>query len=206
MSDFPGEEGQAALLAAAREIEAASDAEMVIAVRPQSGSYRDADLLAGIVASLATLAFQLFSPWEFELVWIFVETVLVGAAGALLGTRLPALRRLLTTAERRHAAVRTAAYALFHEKGVAGTARRTGILIYMSLLEGQAEVVPDSGVAARVETAAWAQRVAAIEEAVRGRAPAKTVAERIADLKPVLAAKLPRSAGDVDELPDEMVS
>jgi putative membrane protein len=206
MSEFPGEEGKAALGAAAREIEAASDAEVVIAVRPHSGHYRDADLIAGIVAALATLAFQLFSPWEFELIWIFVETVLVGAAGAVLSTRIPALRRLLTSEKRRREAVRTAAHALFHEKGIAGTARRTGILIYMSLLEGMTEVVPDAGVAARVEGTAWTKRVAAIEDAVSRRAAAPTVAETIAALKPILAERLPRTAGDVDELPDEMVS
>jgi putative membrane protein len=206
VSEFPGEGGKAALAAAAREIEAASDAEVVIAVRAQSGNYRDADLIAGIAAALATLAFQLFSPWEFELVWIFVETVLVGAAGAVLSTRMPALRRLLTTEKRRRDAVRTAAHALFHEKGIAGTARRTGILIYMSLLEGLTEVVPDSGAAARVQGTAWPQRVAAIQDGVSRRAAATTVAETIAALKPILAEKLPRTEGDVDELPDEMIS
>jgi putative membrane protein len=206
VSSLTSEDGKAALVAAAREIEAASDAEVVIAVRPHSGSYRDADLLAGIAGGLATLAFQLFSPWEFELVWIFVETILVGAAGAALSSRVPALRRLLTTETRRREAVKTAAHALFHEKGIAGTARRTGILIYTSLLERQAEVVPDSGVTARVEGAAWAERVAAIQGSMANRAPAKTVAEKILALKPLLAAKLPRTAGDVDELADELVS
>ena len=206
MSDLASEDGKAALIAAAQAIEAASDAEVVIAVRPQSGTYRDADLIAGITAALGTLAFQLFSPWEFELVWIFVETVVVGAAGALLSMRIPALRRLLTSEVRRREAVRTAAHALFHEKGIAGTTRRTGILIYMSLLERLAEVVPDSGVIARVEATAWARRVAAIQDVVAHGAAATTVAEAISALKPILAEKLPRTAGDVDELTDEMVS
>ena len=206
MSEFPGEDGKAALAAAAREIEAASDAEVVIAVRPQSGSYRDADLLAGVAAALATLGFQLFSPWEFELEWIFVETVLVGVAGATLSSRMPPLRRLLTTARRRGEAVHAAACMLFHEKGIAETARRTGILIYVSLLERTAEVLPDSGVVGRVEAKAWAERIAAIQEAVRRRAPATELAARILALKAPLAAKLPRTAGDVDELADEMIS
>src|SRR5207245_4461231 len=67
VSGFPGEAGKAALATAVREIESASDAEVVIAVRPHSGSYRDADLLAGSAAALAMLAFLLFSPWEFDL-------------------------------------------------------------------------------------------------------------------------------------------
>jgi putative membrane protein len=206
VSEFPGEDGKAALAAAAREIEAASDAEVVIAVRPQSGSYRDADLLAGIAAALATLAFQLFSPWEFELVWIFAETVLVGVAGAALSSRMPLLRRLLTTGRQRREAVHAVACVLFHEKGIAETARRTGILIYISLLERMAEVLPDSGVVRQVEATVWAQGVAAIQEAVRRRAPATELAAKIAALKAPLAARLPHTAGDVDELADEMIS
>jgi putative membrane protein len=206
VSGFPGEDGKAALAAAAREVEAASDAEVVIAVRPQSGPYRDADLLAGIAAALATLAFQLFSPWEFELAWIFVETILVGMAGAVLASRMPPLRRLLTSVRRRREAVHAAACAAFHDKGIGGTARSTGILIYVSLLERTAEVLPDRGVAGRVEGAVWSERVAAIQDAVQRRAPATELAARIAALKPLLAARLPRTAGDVDELQDEMVS
>src|SRR5206468_3379228 len=123
-----------------------------------------------------------------------------------LSSRMQALRRLLTTARQRREAVHARACVLFHEKGIAETARRTGILIYISLLERSAEVLPDSGVVRSVEAKAWAEGVAAIQEAVRRRAPATELAARVLALKGPLAATLPHTTGDVDELADEVIS
>ena len=55
-------ESKAALAQAARGVEACSSAELVVAVRPRTGSYLHADLLAGIVAGIAVDHRSCWSP------------------------------------------------------------------------------------------------------------------------------------------------
>ena len=62
-------------------------AELVIAVRPRTGSYLHADLIFGILVGLAALAVLLFSPWIFAPVWFLIDPLLIGAAGR--ARRLP---------------------------------------------------------------------------------------------------------------------
>jgi putative membrane protein len=198
------EKGQALLLAACRSVEARSRAEVVITVRRQSGPYLHADLLAGILAGTAALAFLLFSPWPFAVPWLLVDPILIGGLAAFLSSRWPALRRLLTPrAARRRRVDRTAA-ALFHEKGVRRTREATGLLVHVSLLERMASVVADDGVVDAVPLEDWRRAVARIDAAVGRAADAATIASAVEALGDVLAPVLERGDDDANELPDEV--
>ena len=87
---------KAALVDAVKDVEGRSAAEVVIAVRGRSGSYRDADLIAGALLSCFTLWFLLFSPWEFDLLVILSGPLVAFGIGALLTSRAPNLRRLFS--------------------------------------------------------------------------------------------------------------
>ena len=206
MREFPSAADKAALLEAVRHVESSSSAEVVIAVRPSSGSYRLADLVCGLLFGYATLWFMLFSPWEFTPEEILAGPLAVGALGAVLCARAPLLRRLLTprAARRRH--VVTAARSAFVEKGVSRTRGRTGLLVYISLLEGQAEVVADVGVLDRVPTGPWAEAVASIDASVARGDDGTHLGESIRALAGVLGPVLPHSADDANELPDGIES
>lgn len=193
-----------ALTGAVRDVESRSSAEVVVAVRARSGFYLHADLIAGIAAALAVLAALLFSPWPFDLVWFVLDPLLAGALGGLLASRLPAVRRALTVQRVRRRQVETAARATFLEKGVHATTGRTGLLIYISLLEHEAVVVHDLGIATLATTEGWRLAVEEIEEAVRRGDDGVAVAALVRALGDVLAPALARSADDVDELANEV--
>lgn len=201
---FLTDEAKQAFTAAVREVEAATSAELVVAVRARSGSYLHADLIAGILAALAALAFLLFSPWEFALAWFVIDPVVAGLLGGLAASRLPGVRRALTPAAGRRRRVETAARATFVEKRVHGTVGRTGILLYVSVLEREAAVISDTGLETLAATESWRHAVAAIEEGVRSREDGVRIAERVLSLEAILAAALPRTADDVDELANEV--
>ena len=200
---FLTDAAKAALLDAVRAVEARSAAEVVVAVRERSGSYLHADLVAGIVAANLVLFYQLFSPWEFSLPLIQVAPTGVGLLVGLATSITPWARRALTPRRTREAMVRTAARATFVDKGVAGTRARTGILIYVGVLERTAEVVADVGVTRAVPADRWAAATARVSQSAR-HGDGADVAAAVAGLTDVLAAALPRSADDVNELADEV--
>jgi putative membrane protein len=197
-------ESKAAFSAAVRAVEEASSAELVVAVRQRSGSYVHVNLTVGILVGLAALAFLLYSPWSHELIWFLVDPVVAGAVAGLVFLRSPLLTRIFTRRTARRARVETAARSMFVERRVHSTSGRTGILLYLSLLEREAVLVVDLAVEALAATDAWRAAVAEIESAMRGGASGLEVASSVSGLAAVLGPILPRSEHDVDELPNEV--
>jgi len=193
-----------ALTDAVRDVESRCSAELVVAVRARSGSFLHADLIAGIAVAVAVLIGLLFSPWPFDLVWFVIDPLLAGALGGFAASRLPGVRRALTFWRVRRRQVETAARATFVEKGVHATTGRTGVLIYISLLEHEAAVIHDLGIETLITTEGWRLAVEEIEEAVRRGEDGVIVAAHVRALGDLLAPALVRSAEDVDELSNEV--
>ncbi|MFY9822545.1 MAG: hypothetical protein WAM82_14265 [Thermoanaerobaculia bacterium] len=196
-------ESKAAFLEAVRTVEGASSAELVVAVRQRSGSYLHTSFGVGIVAGLAALAVLLYSSWSFELIWFLVDPVVAGALAGLVFFRSPLLIRAFTRRPARRSRVEVAARSVFVERRVHSTSGRTGILLYLSLLEREAVLVVDLAVEALAATDAW-RAAAEIEDAMRRGASGPEVAAKVGGLAAVLGPVLPRSEDDVDELPDEV--
>ena len=202
---FLDERGKEALRGAVRAVEERSAAEVVILVRERSGPYLHASLLSGAIAAYLTLWFQLFSPWEYSLLLIQLAPAAVGTAIGMLTSVLPDLQRLLTPRHIREGYVRTKARAAFHDQGIADTRGRTGILVYVSRLEREAEVLADRGVRDAVDAQAWERAASLIRAAAGRRMPdAAALAIAIASLGDLLQPVLPRSADDVNELADDI--
>ncbi|MCA9701311.1 MAG: hypothetical protein KC431_27560 [Myxococcales bacterium] len=204
MAAFLSEHGKQALRGAIEAVEGRSSAELVIVVRAASGSYLHADLIAGILGGMLTLAALLYMPVDFGLHSFLIDPPLLGLVFALFSWRLPVLRRLLTPRGQRDQRVLRGAQAAFFSKGVRRTSGATGILVYISQLERRAEVVADHGVLAAVDGGSWKAAVAAIDARVAAGADAAAVAEAIIGLAEVLEPVLPRSEDDVNELADEV--
>ena len=184
-----------------REIEAQTDAEIVIAVRGRSGNYRHADYLCGAIVAFLGLLFLLFSPFEFQHYWVAIDVVLLFALGSYVCSRSNALRRLLTSKEYRSEAVRQGAAAMFYEAGIANTDAEMGVLIYLSLLERRLELIADRGVLKAAPPLEWNERVYELHRA--GRIPQlETLREKIRELGALLAECLPPTGENPNELPD----
>ena len=148
-----------------------------------------------------TLWFQLFSPWEFSLPSILLAPLFVGIVAGGLAEATPAVQRFLTPASVRRASVRTMAQSLFYELGVFETRRRAGLLVYVSCLEKQLEVILDRGVTAASDLRGWREALGDLRAAVR-QDDAVEAAACLRRLGPLLAAVAPRGEDDVNELPD----
>jgi putative membrane protein len=82
--------------------------------------------------------------------WIAGPPTVGAAVGYLVGAVWPALRVRLVHADVIEHRVRQRALAVFVEQEVFRTRARTGILLFLSLLERRVVVVTDAGINARV--------------------------------------------------------
>jgi putative membrane protein len=201
---FLSADAKRALSEAVHAVESSCGAELVIAVRKRSGSYLDGALAGAVGGGLAVLAFLLFSPWTFRLEYFLIDPVIFGILGGVAASRSALLLRLLTGRRSRHLRVAMAARATFLDKHVHRTSRRTGILLYISLLEREAELVADIGLDAAVASPAWREAVAGIQAAVARGEDGVAVAARVRALAPILATTCSRVEDQVNELADEV--
>ncbi len=189
--------------AAVKDVESKSGAEIVIAVRLRSGSYRHCDYLFGFLLALAALGAILLVPQPFGAITLPIDVVLAFGLGAAMSAHSPLLERLLASSAFKREQVQTAARAAFYDLRVSHTRGRTGVLIYLSLLERRAEVVCDSGIDRAELGEVWERALAEIAAAARAREPAGFLAA-VRGLGASLSIACPRQADDINELPDEM--
>jgi len=187
-----------ALGKATRGVEAITAAEIVLVVRGRSATYRDAHYAFGVAVAVATLMALLYLPQEFPL-WLFAVDLLASFVGfSVLAALVPGITRALVPASRRARQVAESARAAFYDKGVSRTSGRWGVLVYASVLEQEVEVLPDLGIE---EGVIDEPTVEALRAAVAADDTAAFTAA-LAALGQRLAARYPRTEGDVNELDD----
>ena len=189
------------LAQAVREIEKTTDAEIVIVVRGRSGSYLHADYLCGAILAFLILLFVLFSPFEFHTYWVPFDVVALFVVGVFISSRTDAIRRALTTGSSRAKAARAGAAAMFYEAGIANTHAENGILIYLSLLERQLEIIADRGVLKAVPALRWNDATFELKKLGRSADPDIFV-EAVRSLGRLLAGHLPATGANPNELAD----
>lgn len=187
---------------AVKAFESQTSAELVVTVKKQVRTYPEAHLLAGSVLAFGALLFLLFYPMDFDTRMMPVDLLVAFAAGYGLSRLLPPLLRLAISRTRRRESVERAAKAAFFDLGVGRTTGRTGVLVYLAVLEGMVAIVPDSGVTNEARQAAVDARAALESAFVRLDVPGfVAILERLgASFAPTMA----RAEDDVNELSDEV--
>lgn len=186
-----------------REMEDHTDGEIVLVVARQADDYRHFPLLWALVAAF-------LAPWP--LIWLTqlgpATIFLLQAVAALILTLLfsiPALRwRLIPETVKRARAHEAAAHE-FMAHGLTRTRHRSGVLIYVAQAEHYAEVLVDTGIAARVDQSAWNSIVAALVDAIKEGQPAAGLERAITDVGAILAIYSPARFDDTDELPNKVI-
>jgi putative membrane protein len=185
-------------------IEAQTSAEIVVCLRGASDRYREADYLFGFLVSLGVVLAMLFVERAFRLASFPVGMIAGFFAGTIASAHVAQVRRLLVSPARKIGAVRQAARGAFFDHGISRTHGRTGILLYVSVFERRVEVIPDVGIQAAGMGPDWIEAVAALERSLLRSPDLDRFLAAMRALGPILARRLPRSADDINELPDEV--
>ncbi len=205
-------EEQERIRQAVKEAEQRTSGEIVPYIVYQSDAYEVAHwrgatlgiLLGMLIASGVFLFYHgwgltwLHSPWG--LMSFLLALGLLGMGAALL---FPGVKRLLAGEDNLMEQVHRRAMMAFVEEEVFNTRDRTGILIFVSLLERWVEVIGDAGINARVTPEDWVEIVDHIRKGIRQGRLADALVEGIE-----MAGRLLERAGvaiqpeDVNELRD----
>jgi putative membrane protein len=187
-----------------KETEDNSLVEIVVLIKPQSGSYRDIAAWTGIIFSFILYSFFMLSPFNFDVFLIYGFTVLSFFAIYFLVMTFPQLIFSIIPTKRKDRNVEIMARALFQKGDLRFTSQRIGTLIYFSLYEKKAFILPDRG----AETAVPAQEWEKINENFQGVFKSSNLPEAIlsalAQCKSVFHEYIPPVENDINELPDDL--
>lgn len=205
---------QERLRAAVAEAERRTAGEIVPYVVARCDTYEIAlwrgAVAGGLLAGFAlVLVLEVYGGWG--LGWaagawgMFAAFAAGGVLGAVLPAAVPAVRRTLAGRERLARTVHLHAEAAFLEEEVFATRARTGILLFVALLEHRIEVIADRGVVERVDRAAWEDVVARIRAGIERGDLVGGLCDAVARCGELLEASgLAPHADAPDELPNEV--
>lgn len=134
---------------------------------------------------------------------VAIQTAIVIAV-SLLGLNAD-LREAMTPAFVKRNNVHRSALEQFLAHGIHLTQGRTGVLIFVSISEHQAEIVADTAIYERVDRAVWGNAIQALLEQARQGDLAGGMIRAVQMSGDVLAQHFPRQEGDENELPNRVV-
>jgi putative membrane protein len=115
------------------------------------------------------------------------------------------LRMALTPRATKSRRVARRALTLFRVAAEKKTHGRTGILIYLSLQERRAEIVADEAIHSKVEADVWGEAMTLLVEHVRAGKPGDGLALAVEKAGGVLAATVPKTLGDPNQIADRLL-
>ena len=217
------EADHAKVSAAIAAAEASTDGEILAVVTARSDSYHDVALHWALLVLIGTLAifaawpavlhfwFDLFfggwrpEPTLRELLTLLMVLAVLKFTVALLILRYMPLRLALTPRATKARRSRRAAIEIFRAAAERRTVGRTGILIYLSMGEHEAEIVADQAITSVTSPDSWGEAMAALLAEVKQGRIADGIAAAVNIVGAVLAEHFPKSAGNPNEIPDKLI-
>lgn len=204
---------------AVSEAEKNTNGEIALAVVPQSDSYSFVEIFAAMC--LAFISFFIMFLFA-ENIWLTMEKILwypshktftaVIGLGVLIVMfiffgllNIPALDRLIIPEHIKTNRVYARALRHFVECGIYKTAERTGVLIFVSILERKVFVIADSGIAEKVKQTEWENVCKTITDGFKSKKPAEAFCSALKQCGKMLSEHFPKTDGNMNEYPDGLV-
>ena len=192
--------------------------EIVPVVATASGRYDRAEDLVGLWCAVlgAVVAFLTFpgrsdhGTWGGIPLWgqvglLVIVMLACFIVGAVLADRFRSLRRLFTPRSHMQDEVNLRARELFFDRRVHHTAGASGLLIFVSLYERTAVVLGDRSVVETLGEKFPEELCKRLTASLRSQDVASAICDTIQHAATSLQNALPRTASDVNELPDTLV-
>lgn len=184
-------------------VEKTTSGEIVAVVAPESGNYYYAPYLwASAIALLVPWPLIYFTWWPVQ--WIFaIQLVIFAVLLLVLYPRAVRISLVPQAVKHRHGHRR--AIEQFLTQNMSATTNRTGVLIFVSVAERYAEIIPDTGIAKRVPAEEWQGIVDDLTSHIGDGRPADGFTKAIEAVGAHLAKHFPPSNTPANELPNHLI-
>jgi uncharacterized protein len=158
-----------------------------------------------LILILALHAFAGHYVYEYLSYGAFAMLGAVGMIGAWFAARIDFLERFFTPRPDQEFEVGERAQLEFLQLKMQDTVDRTGILIFVSLLEHQCVVLADKGIASKLPPETWQGVVKQVLAGIKRGDPAQGFTEAIKTCGDLLAQHFPPNAENKNELPNKLI-
>lgn len=194
---------------AIKKAELLTSGEIVVIAARQSDDYIHVPIHAATGFALAVpfilpMLSQLF-PWAaVPLNWVFTTQLLVFVTLALL-LSFPPLRYAITPKSLMHKYAKRNAAAQFLAINAHGTGGRTGVLIFVSLLERYCEIIGDTAIAKNVPHATWVAIIEQMRPSLRSGDLTQALVHAVERCGVELQEHFPPGTENTNELPNHFI-
>jgi putative membrane protein len=189
-----------------QSLETRTSGEVAVILVDQSDPYPEGEFLGGIL--IGGLPAFLVALWFFQgQIWFLIPLHFFFFLPLyFLFQKIPVLKTPFLGARRKEAAVRRRALQAFYEKGLHKTHLNTGVLFFLSLLERKVWVLADKGIYEKITPETLNQFAGQVSAGVREQQAGQALVQAIQGVGNLLAEHFPITPGDMDELPDEVLT
>lgn len=207
MKDSVTKSDRHAVVAAIKDAELKTSGEIIVVVAKQSDDYVHVPIhiAAGMALAVPFVLPWLarFFPWASVTLWWFFAVQLIMFIVIALGLSQSWFRYLVTPRRLMRKYAHRNAATQFLAVNAHGT--RTGVLIFVSLLERYVEIVADTAIAAKVSHADWQRIIDQMLPLLKAQKLTEALELGVEHSGEKLAKHFPPSAANPNELPDHFI-
>jgi putative membrane protein len=157
--------------------------------------------LGSLLSLFITVLFFHSSLWSFVPV-----SFLSSLPAAYLFKKFPVLKTAFIGPKRREITVMQRAVRAFYEKGLYKTKKNTGVLFFLSLLEHKVWVLADKGIYEKIDQETLNRFAHTVSQGIKEGRACDALCGAMKEAGDLLAKHFPVTAGDIDELPDTLIT
>ncbi len=199
---------------AVEKAESGTGAEIVTAVIAESDDYGFNEIIFALIGGFLVFNISVLSGsaiedflsgifWGFNssrLPFLYGLTGIISGAFLYAAAQFPFIDRLIVSRKKMELAVQKRALLHFIESGACDTVDRTGILIFISMLERKAVILADQGINKKVEPGTWDKIVHDLTLSISHGALTDGIIASVEDCGKILTQHITRRKDDTDEL------
>ncbi len=185
-------------------IEAVTSGEIVPVISRQSSSYRTVEVLNTFILSYIFM-FILYSTHKSITPTNMLVLTLIAMVLVMIMFRIGFFKRILVPKRLMKQKVHSAAMVAFYKHGVHNTKDKTGILIYISLMERMVVVIGDEGIHQKVGSEAWSDVINIIVDGIKKRKLVDGMVNGMESCRELLRTHFPASADNRNEIKNKVI-
>ena len=206
------------ICSAVRNAEGKTSGEIATAMIKESYDYAIYELIFAVIIGFLYFVIMMFFVgnieqllqekfWDYSVHYLVMfygfSTFIVITIFYFIGN-ISSIDRLIVPKKLRNRKVQERATRYFMESGVYNTKDRTGILIFISIMEQRVELLADSGINELISPEKWQNIVDNIIKGIRQKEIADHLVESISECGNLLAEHFPIQTDDKNELTDDI--